>query len=52
MMTTKICSVCGADRLVHLISLDKKICPDCKTEHEWTLSPGQKPLFENSKPAK
>ena len=51
-MTTKICSKCGSKALLHFTSLNIKICDDCKHEMPWNLDPGQKPMFEKTKPAK
>lgn len=35
------CKRCGADRLVSLSSINKRICPDCKAYHKWELDPGE-----------
>lgn len=43
-MSTKSCPACSCTDLVLLRSLNKKICADCKTEFDWFLDPGQKPL--------
>jgi ribosomal protein L40E len=44
-MSTKICYQCSSTALVHLISLDQKICSECGTVLPWKLDPGQVPLF-------
>lgn len=49
--TTKICPDCGSTTLLQLISMSMKICYDCGKELPWELDPGQKPLFEKTKPA-
>lgn len=51
-MSTKTCPYCGSIALVLLTSMNKKVCGDCSKEFDWNLDPGQKPLFEKTKPAK
>jgi hypothetical protein len=49
--TTKKCPLCGNTSLLHLISMNKKLCQCCpgnggKTYAiPWNLDPGQDPLF-------
>lgn len=44
----KTCPKCAAP-LVALRSLNARICIDCKTEHDWHLAPGQKPLITTNR---
>lgn len=39
------CPKCGG-RLVLLISINKKLCADCKVYHDWNLEKGQAPIFK------
>lgn len=49
--STKVCPDCGCTALLTFISMNMKICADCKKELPWNLDPGQKPLFEKTKPS-
>jgi len=42
--TSKICPICGSDKLLLFSSLNKKACTDCHKEIPWTLAMGQKRL--------
>jgi len=48
--TTKECPKCKNTALILLTSLNKKLCSVCGEEIDWYLDPGQKPLFEGTKP--
>lgn len=43
--TTKFCPQCGNNDLILLRSQNKKGCPDCGTEIDWYLEPGQKRII-------
>jgi len=45
-MKTK-CEKCGGP-LILFTSLGYKECADCNTKFEWSLSPGQKPIFDET----
>jgi len=47
-VTTKYCHKCGSTALVLLISMNKKMCADCKHKMDWYLEPGQEPIFEGT----
>lgn len=42
------CPDCGGPT-VALRSRDRRVCNDCKTEHDWKLGPGQKPLLGSNR---
>jgi hypothetical protein len=44
-----LCNSCGGDKMVSLTSIDKKLCPDCKTYQDWALKPGQPSLLIEGK---
>jgi hypothetical protein len=44
----KRCPHCGSSELVGLTSQSIKICNNCKQTHDWHLSAGQKPLFDET----
>ena len=35
--------------MVSLTSIDKKLCPDCKSYQDWALKPGQQSLLIEGK---
>lgn len=37
---------CPGELLVPMHSTDTKLCTGCKTEHPWSLEPGQKRTFD------
>ncbi len=47
--TTKICPICGCDKMVSFISINKKTCPDCGNTIHWELEDNQKPIFGEPK---
>jgi hypothetical protein len=44
--TSKICPICGSDKLLLFSSLNQKACTDCNKEIPWTLASGQKGSYE------
>ncbi|MND99971.1 hypothetical protein D3C76_675470 [compost metagenome] len=47
--TSKICPQCGCDCMVALRSLNRKICPDCRSEVPWTLDEGQRAVVTTNR---
>ena len=48
----KQCNACTSKALVHLRSMNLKICADCGNEIEWRLDEGQRPLIDSSRGGK
>jgi DNA-directed RNA polymerase subunit RPC12/RpoP len=44
----KRCPDCGSP-MVDLRSMNTRLCSGCKTEFDWHLAPGQKPLISNNR---
>ena len=44
-MFGEACEKCGGLALVHLSSLNIKLCAECKHENPWNLKAGQQSIF-------